>query len=48
MIDEIWEVIERAAAVITILQVTPRIIDFTARLITKIKRRFSKPKRKIK
>lgn len=48
MIDEIWEVIERVAAAITILQATPKVIDFTTRLITEIKRRFSKPKRKIK
>ena len=48
MTDEIWEVIEKAAAVITILQATPRVISFAKRLFTEIKRRFSKPKRKIK
>ena len=48
MIDEIWETIERVAAVITILQATPKVINFTTRLIVTIKRRFSKPKRKIK
>ena len=48
MIDEIWETIERVAAVITILQATPKAIEITSRLIVAIKRRFSKPKRKIK
>ena len=48
MEENFWEIVERAAAVITIFQATPKFIKIAERLLEKLKKRFKKSKRKLK
>ena len=48
MEEDFWEILERAAAIITIFQAMPKLEKFVDRLLSQLKKRFKKSRRKLK
>lgn len=46
VVDDVWSAIERLAAVITLIQATPKVIIWTEKLLAAIRKKIKRSRRK--